>query len=189
MFGNYVPKGKNYFGGKRGDTGSVFSKHNLKGVPASKNTQCQKCEQYGHFTYQCNSTAQYKPRPSRTQQLLNPKVAKTTPSVELPDEFRNKTGVADEILKGKEKEREAQESKKRKRADLSSSSSDSDSSDSDSDSDSDDSSGSSSDSDSDSDSSGSHSSSSASRSRRATRNPRKRRRSSSSASRRSRSPS
>ncbi|KAF1975929.1 hypothetical protein BU23DRAFT_456724, partial [Bimuria novae-zelandiae CBS 107.79] len=42
---------------------------------ATPSTTCQKCLQKGHYSYECTVTAQarpYNPRPSRTQQLLNP---------------------------------------------------------------------------------------------------------------------
>ncbi|KAK0504044.1 zinc knuckle-domain-containing protein [Armillaria luteobubalina] len=119
---------------------------------ATSSTVCQKCLGSGHFTYQCKNTRPYVSRPSRTQQLENPRVlaklkADGKPSVEVPEEFKNPKGTANKILAAKEKEREEKEKAvdgRKKRA-RSSSSSDS-SSDSDSDSDSDSSSGSDSDS-------------------------------------------
>lgn len=42
------------------------------------NVQCQKCLKRGHYSYECKAQLQerpYKARPSRTQQLLNPKLA------------------------------------------------------------------------------------------------------------------
>ena len=49
----------------------------------------------GHFTYQCKSTRPYVSRPSRTQQLENPRLlaklkAEGQPSVEVPEEFKRK---------------------------------------------------------------------------------------------------
>jgi hypothetical protein len=50
----------------------------------------------GHFTYECKSARPYVTRPSRTAQLENPRLlAKTKaegkpPSVEVPEEFKNK---------------------------------------------------------------------------------------------------
>jgi len=44
---------------------------------ASPNTLCQKCLKRGHYSYECKASAQERPyvaRPSRTQQLLNPKL-------------------------------------------------------------------------------------------------------------------
>ncbi|ETW81562.1 hypothetical protein HETIRDRAFT_248226, partial [Heterobasidion irregulare TC 32-1] len=62
---------------------------------ATSSTICQKCLGTGHFTYQCKSTRPYVSRPSRTQQLENPRtLAKLKldgkPSVEVPEEFKNK---------------------------------------------------------------------------------------------------
>jgi len=125
---------------------------------ATASTVCQKCLGTGHFTYECKSSRPYITRPSRTQQLENPRVlAKLKvdgkPSVEVPEEFKNKSGTANRILEAKEKARAKEDGSKKKRG-RSSSRSDSDSSDSgtdsgsDSDSDSDSDSGSSSDSDS-----------------------------------------
>lgn len=39
------------------------------GVP-----RCQKCLMDGHWTYECKNEATYQARPTRTQQLKNPKV-------------------------------------------------------------------------------------------------------------------
>ena len=49
----------------------------------------------GHYTYQCNKQRPYISRPSRTQQLENPRVlaklkTEGKPSVEVPEEFRKK---------------------------------------------------------------------------------------------------
>ncbi|KAL0032420.1 hypothetical protein WJX79_010425 [Trebouxia sp. C0005] len=40
---------------------------------AAANARCQKCQQQGHWTYECNQDYLYKSRPTRTQQLLDPK--------------------------------------------------------------------------------------------------------------------
>ncbi|VDC00789.1 unnamed protein product [Peniophora sp. CBMAI 1063] len=136
---------------------SKFAPHHRSSnnVRATSSTVCQKCLGSGHFTYQCKSTAApYVSRPSRTQMLEKPSLlakmrAEGKPSVEVPEEFKSKSGTANKILSAKEKEREKGKEpakKRRKRSGSPSSSSDSDS-------DSDSSSGSSSDSDSDSDSS------------------------------------
>ncbi|PBK74890.1 hypothetical protein ARMSODRAFT_950945 [Armillaria solidipes] len=111
---------------------------------ATSSTVCQKCLGSGHFTYQCKNTRPYVSRPSRTQQLENPRVlaklkADGKPSVEVPEEFKNPKGTANKILAAKEKEREEKEKAvdgRRKRARSSSSSDSSSDSDSDSDSDS-----------------------------------------------------
>lgn len=57
--------------------------HSYRGRGGSRqstpaNVQCQKCLKRGHYSYQCNAALQerpYKARPSRTQQLLNPRLA------------------------------------------------------------------------------------------------------------------
>ncbi|KAL6302788.1 zinc knuckle-domain-containing protein [Sparassis latifolia] len=77
---------------------------------ADASTVCQKCLGTGHFTFECKSTRPYISRPSRTQQLENPRVlAKLKvdgkPSVEVPEEFKSKTGTANRILEAKEKAR------------------------------------------------------------------------------------
>ncbi|KAG8754598.1 hypothetical protein FRC12_011141 [Ceratobasidium sp. 428] len=126
------------------------SKGTNRNPRATADTLCQKCLQRGHFIYQCKFTQPYKSRPSRSQMLENPNLAKKRgekPSVEIPEEFKKKTGVANKILEEKEKDREA---KRKRSASPSGSSGSSSSSDSDSES-----SSSSSDSDSDSDSSSS----------------------------------
>ncbi|KAL5501579.1 hypothetical protein ACEPAH_8839 [Sanghuangporus vaninii] len=103
---------------------------------ATPQTLCQRCLKKGHFTYQCKNERPYVSRPSRTQLLNNPKLlAKVKPEVEVPDEFKNKSGMANKILEAKEKERavtKAIESKKRKRSDSESESSSTSDSDSDS---------------------------------------------------------
>jgi len=108
---------------------------------ATASTVCQKCLGTGHFTYECRSSRPYVSRPSRTQQLENPRVlaklnADGKPSVEVPEEFKAKSGTANRILEAKEKQRadegEKDEESSRKRRRSSSRSSGSDSSDSDS---------------------------------------------------------
>ncbi|KAJ7134609.1 zinc knuckle-domain-containing protein [Mycena epipterygia] len=104
---------------------------------ATQSTICQKCLKTGHFIYECKSPRPYVSRPSRTQQLENPNVlaklkAAGKPSVEVPEEFKQKDGTANRILEAKEKEREnvgkgKGKEKESKRARRSSSSSDSDS--------------------------------------------------------------
>jgi hypothetical protein len=74
---------------------------------ASADTLCQKCLNRGHYSYECKASAQerpYKPRPSRTQQLLNPKL-KPKLTTEVPGDLVRKKSVADEILKKKEEDR------------------------------------------------------------------------------------
>lgn len=81
------------------------------------------CRQ-GHFTYQCKKPRPYVSRPSRTEQLENPRaLARAQPSVQVPEEFKTKsvldlmlissfgakhlvrTGTANRILEAREKER------------------------------------------------------------------------------------
>ncbi|KAK5814831.1 zinc knuckle-domain-containing protein, partial [Linnemannia elongata] len=70
-------------------------------APATQ--QCQKCLEYGHYTYECKAERVYKPRPTRTQQLKKPL---KRVEVEVPEEFLPKRqGLAAKILKDKEDER------------------------------------------------------------------------------------
>ncbi|GKU85341.1 hypothetical protein SLEP1_g21 [Rubroshorea leprosula] len=47
-------------------------------------SQCQKCFQSGHWTYECKNERVYMSRPSRTQQLKNPKL-RMKPSISYED--------------------------------------------------------------------------------------------------------
>ncbi|KAI9139917.1 zinc knuckle-domain-containing protein [Paraphysoderma sedebokerense] len=40
------------------------------GAPSA--AQCQKCLQFGHYTYQCKNERTYVSRPTRSQQLFKP---------------------------------------------------------------------------------------------------------------------
>ncbi|KAF2741992.1 hypothetical protein M011DRAFT_298640 [Sporormia fimetaria CBS 119925] len=74
---------------------------------ANPTTQCQKCLQRGHYSYECTVSAQerpYKPRPSRTQQLLNPKLQPKL-TTEVPEDLLQTKGTADAILAKKKEER------------------------------------------------------------------------------------
>ncbi|KAF9120167.1 Zinc finger CCHC domain-containing protein 10 [Mortierella sp. 14UC] len=51
-------------------------------APATQ--QCQKCLEFGHYTYECKAERVYKPRPTRTQQLKKPMKRM---EVEVPEEF------------------------------------------------------------------------------------------------------
>ncbi|MCJ1375227.1 hypothetical protein MMC20_006461 [Loxospora ochrophaea] len=58
-----------------------------------------------HYSYECKATAQERPyasRPSRTQQLVNPKLVPKLTS-DTPNDLLRKTGIADELLAKKEK--------------------------------------------------------------------------------------
>lgn len=94
----------------------------------------------GHFTYECKNGRPYVSRPSRTQQLENPKLlaklrAEGKPSVEVPEEFKkpwviliyvsfnqvlltsssfSSIGTANKILEAKEKERSKEDKGKGK---------------------------------------------------------------------------
>ncbi|KAG1774793.1 zinc knuckle-domain-containing protein [Suillus placidus] len=86
---------------------------------ATSATVCQKCLGTGHFIFECKSTRPYVSRPSRTEVLENPKLlaklkAEGKPSVEVPEEFRTKSGTANRILESKEQERLALEGSKGK---------------------------------------------------------------------------
>ncbi|KAK0728612.1 zinc knuckle-domain-containing protein [Lasiosphaeria miniovina] len=85
------------FSSRRGDAS--------RAAPA--NVQCQKCLKKGHYSYECKAAPQERPyiaRPSRTQQLFNPKLLPKL-SNEVPDALQRKKGVADEELAKKEAER------------------------------------------------------------------------------------
>lgn len=82
---------------------------------ATPSTLCQKCLKRGHYSYECKTGAQerpYVPRPSRTQQLLNPKLVPKLAS-DVPQELLRRKGIADEQLAQREQER----SRKRDRED------------------------------------------------------------------------
>ncbi|TDL22221.1 hypothetical protein BD410DRAFT_840018 [Rickenella mellea] len=85
---------------------------------ATSSTICQKCLGKGHFIYECKSSRPYLSRPSRTKQLENPKLlaklkADGKPSVEVPEEFKQKTGTANRILEAKEKQRATEKGKEK----------------------------------------------------------------------------
>ncbi|KAJ3191569.1 Ribonucleoside-diphosphate reductase large subunit, partial [Irineochytrium annulatum] len=111
---------------------------------------CEMCSEFGHFTYQCKGARAYNSRPSRTQQLENPKkfgrpaselLSRSSGSgagsnAAIPQGVNaDRRGLADKILKEKEKERKKRgrdEETEDSSSDDSSDSSDSDSDDSDS---------------------------------------------------------
>lgn len=78
-------------------------------------SQCQKCFQTGHWTYECKNERVYISRPSRTQQLKNPKL-RMKPSLDLDDD----NGDADEkpdAANGKEEgDRRSKKSKRKHRS-------------------------------------------------------------------------
>lgn len=74
---------------------------------ATASTTCQKCLKKGHYSYECKAVIQERPyvsRPSRTQQLLNPKLVPKLTS-DVPQDLMRKKGVADEQLAKLEQER------------------------------------------------------------------------------------
>ena len=69
-------------------------------------TQCQKCFQHGHWTYECKNERVYISRPSRTQQLKNPKLKKSIP---VSYQFENP-----DIIKEREEEQKLMKEKQKK---------------------------------------------------------------------------
>ncbi|GAB7330226.1 hypothetical protein MBLNU13_g01886t1 [Cladosporium sp. NU13] len=66
---------------------------------ATSTTLCQKCLKRGHFSYECKASQQDRPyisRPSRTQQLANPKLAAKITNAAPKDEIP-KTSASDII--------------------------------------------------------------------------------------------
>jgi hypothetical protein len=85
-------------------------------------TQCQKCFQHGHWTYECKNERVYMSRPSRTQQLKNPKLKKNAsvsyqfvnPDLEKEREVERK--LMKEKLKKEKSERKKGKSKRKHRS-------------------------------------------------------------------------
>ncbi|KAL2872171.1 zinc finger CCHC-type containing 10 [Aspergillus lucknowensis] len=74
---------------------------------ATASTLCQKCLKRGHYSYECKVTAQERPylaRPSRTQQLQNPKLRPQL-TMDAPDETTRIKGTADALLAQRQEER------------------------------------------------------------------------------------
>ncbi|KAL4759620.1 zinc finger CCHC-type containing 10 [Aspergillus foveolatus] len=74
---------------------------------ATASTLCQKCLKRGHYSYECKVTAQERPylaRPSRTQQLLNPKLRPQL-TTDVPDDSARTKGTANALLAQREAER------------------------------------------------------------------------------------
>ncbi|KAI1167751.1 zinc knuckle-domain-containing protein [Nemania serpens] len=79
-----------------------------KSTPA--NVQCQKCLKRGHYSYECKASEHERPyvaRPSRTQQLLNPKLVPKLASDAI-DAVQKTKGLADQELAKREAERARQ---------------------------------------------------------------------------------
>lgn len=67
-------------------------------------SQCQKCFQPGHWTYECKNERVYISRPSRTQQLKNPKLKMKLPiSYDLDNPDSKKEEKSEKQLKKKSK--------------------------------------------------------------------------------------
>ncbi|KAI9048511.1 hypothetical protein LZ554_007345 [Drepanopeziza brunnea f. sp. 'monogermtubi'] len=85
---------------------------------ATASTLCQKCLKRGHYSYECKAVVQERPyvsRPSRTQQLLNPKLQPRLMTSDAPLDLMRKKGIADELLakadqeRGRKRERQSEE--------------------------------------------------------------------------------
>ncbi|XP_006662806.1 zinc finger CCHC domain-containing protein 10-like [Oryza brachyantha] len=90
-----------------------------KAAPASSGgayTQCQKCFQPGHWTYECKNERVYISRPSRTQQLKNPKLKKMAAPVSYqfqnPDLEKEKEEER-KLIKEKMKQEKSEKSKRK----------------------------------------------------------------------------
>lgn len=67
---------------------------------ATPSTLCQKCLKRGHYSYECKAVAQERPyvsRPSRTQQLFNPKLVPKLTN-DAPQDLSGSKGKQDEIV-------------------------------------------------------------------------------------------
>ena len=99
------------------------------GPPGERIAKCQKCLQTGHYTYECKEKERaYVSRPSRTQQLKNPKLAQKYADFtgdEPPDPKREYQERMDAILRQDDTKgsKERKEKRKRRRGSSSSSSS------------------------------------------------------------------
>ncbi|XP_059632788.1 uncharacterized protein LOC132275340 [Cornus florida] len=83
-------------------------------------SQCQKCFQTGHWTYECKNERVYISRPSRTQQLKNPKLRmKLSTSYELDNPDIPQESKGDKHAK---REKSAKKSKRKHRSDTESNS-------------------------------------------------------------------
>eukprot|EP00897_Mesotaenium_endlicherianum_P003886 jgi/Mesen1/3525/ME000197S02545 len=105
------------------------------------NQQCQKCYKLGHWTYECKNERVYVMRPTRTQQLNNPKLRPRLEMRDMPPPMdaraeqrealrqaeMKQLAKKEEKKKKKEKEKSRKSSKRKRRASPSSSDSDSDS--------------------------------------------------------------
>ncbi|KAL6841898.1 hypothetical protein ACP4OV_028410 [Aristida adscensionis] len=101
--------------------GTVEPKASKTSFPGG-NTQCQKCFQPGHWTYECKNERVYMSRPSRTQQLKNPKLKKNASvsyQFENPDLIKEREAekkLMQEKLKKEKAERKKAKSKRKHRS-------------------------------------------------------------------------
>uniref|UniRef100_A0A0D9XQ30 Uncharacterized protein n=1 Tax=Leersia perrieri TaxID=77586 RepID=A0A0D9XQ30_9ORYZ len=86
-------------------------------------TQCQKCFQPGHWTYECKNERVYMSRPSRSQQLKNPKLKKMAApesyhfqNPDLEKERENERKLMKEKLKKEKTEKSKRKSKRKYRS-------------------------------------------------------------------------
>ncbi|KAI3687174.1 hypothetical protein L1987_80867 [Smallanthus sonchifolius] len=92
-------------------------------------TNCQKCFQPGHWTYECKNERVYISRPSRTQQLKNPKLRMRAPvSYDLDNPDIGKEAKVDKSVKKKSHSSSKGKNNKRKHRSRSESGSDSEAS-------------------------------------------------------------
>lgn len=73
----------------------------LRPTQASTTTTCQKCLKKGHYSYECKSSVQSRPyssRPSRSQQLQNPKLQPRLKETKLEDRDIHAFGVVSKEL-------------------------------------------------------------------------------------------
>ncbi|ESQ32353.1 hypothetical protein EUTSA_v10004753mg [Eutrema salsugineum] len=83
---------------------------------SSAASQCQKCFQTGHWTYECKNERVYISRPSRTQQLKNPKL-RMKPSADDLDDDDDGDDEKPVAANGKEEgERRSKKSKRKHRS-------------------------------------------------------------------------
>lgn len=92
-----------------------MSSATLGGGTSAAASQCQKCFQTGHWTYECKNERVYISRPSRTQQLKNPKL-RMKPSLELDDHGDDDDEKPDAANGEEGSERRSKKSKRKHRS-------------------------------------------------------------------------
>lgn len=74
------------FAGRSSRQSQSQSRSRNRRTPATQNTRCQNCFEFGHWTYECKSQPVYLKRPSRTKIMSNPKLKeKYLPSMAPPE--------------------------------------------------------------------------------------------------------